>query len=305
MVWVIFPFVLIAVALLLVVTAAALLAWGLTHPPRMGDGKALAILGRLSPADLGMEFLDVTFQVVDESCPRGRLKIAGWWIPAKQPGGRCVILLHGYADAKIGTVGWAPVFHSLGWNILAIDLRAHGESDGDFITAGRYERHDVSQVIDLLRLERPDATKTLVLFGVSMGSSIATHVAAMRDDLAGVILESFVGDFIYASQTHTHLLGLPGGAINRLSGWFARWLTGTDFFNDLALHALSKVKCPVLMILGTADPFVHQPDVLRTVRELPNIELWQPEGVDHVLAMESGYEEYVGRIEKFLISLQD
>ncbi len=303
MVWVSLFLVLIGVALFLAVAAAALLAWGLTHPPRMGDGKALAVLGRLSPADLGMEFLDVTFDVIDESRPQGKLKIAGWWIPAKQPSDRCVILLHGYADAKIGAVGWAPVFHALGWNILAIDHRGHGESGGDFITAGHFERHDLSQVIDLLRLQHPEATKSLVLFGVSMGSAIATHVAAMRDDLAGVILESFVGDFLYASHTQTHLVGLPGGAIAKLSARFAEWMTGADFLNDTALRALANIHCPVLLILGTADPFVDQTEVQRIARESPNIQLWQPHGVDHVLAMEAAYEEYLNRIGRFLISV--
>lgn len=304
MVWWSLILVLVVCGAMLTAAAAALLAWGLTHPPRMGDGKALAVLGRLSPADLGLEFLDVSFDVVDESRPSVKLRIAGWWMPAKQSSDRCVILLHGYADAKIGAIAWAPVFHSLGWNLLAIDHRAHGESGGAFTTAGYFERHDLLQVIDQLRLQRPDATKLLVLFGVSMGSAIATHAAALRDDLAGVILESFVGDFIFASQTQTHLIGLPGGAIAKLSANFAEWFTGADFTHDTAMRDLAKVSCPVLLILGTADPFVDQREVARVAGDMPNVQLWQPADVDHVAAMSAGYDEYRSTIAAFLISLQ-
>ena len=96
------------------------------------------------------------------------LKLAAWWIPAKSAGGgpatRTILLIHGYADAKVGAIAWAPTLHALGWNILAIDLRAHGESGGKLSTAGYWERHDVVQLIDQFRAQRPRETATLVLF---------------------------------------------------------------------------------------------------------------------------------------------
>ncbi len=221
MVWFTLIGVLLACGLLLAVLAATLLAWGLTHPPRMGDGKALAILHRLSPADLGLRYTDVRFQVIDESNPPAKITIVGWWIPADSSSDRCAILLHGYADAKIGAIAWAPIFHSLGWNVLAIDLRAHGESGGEKVTGGHFERHDLSHVIDQLLERQPAETKQIVLFGVSMGSAIATQVAAMRDDVAGVIAESFVGSFIFASHAQTHLMGLPGGIVGQIAAHLA------------------------------------------------------------------------------------
>lgn len=303
MVWVTMLLVLIACGLILAVATAVLLAFGLVHPPRMTDGKAMAVLGRLSPSDLGLAFSEVSFHVLDESRPPNKIRLAGWWIPASQPSDRTAVLLHGYADAKVGSIGWAPIFHALGWNLLAIDHRAHGESEGAFTTAGYYERHDLNQVIDQLRAQQPGATKQLVLFGVSMGSAIAVQVATMRDDLSGVILESFVGDFLYASQTHTHLLGLPGGWIAAMSARIAEWMTGADFHRDMALHAVPRVKCPVLIVLGTADPFVDQEAVRQVVRALPNVELWQPLGVDHVLAMGTDFDSYARKIDKFLAKI--
>ena len=73
--------------------AAVLMAWSLVHPPRMTDGKAMWVLKRLSPSDLGLEFEDVKFVVRDE---RGeRLSITAWWIPNPKAQGRCVVLQHG------------------------------------------------------------------------------------------------------------------------------------------------------------------------------------------------------------------
>src|SRR6476660_3641260 len=70
---------LVVVGVGLCAVAAGLMAWSLTHPPRMGDGKAMWVHKLLPPGDLGLEFEDVKFVVRDE---RGkRLSIAGWWIP--------------------------------------------------------------------------------------------------------------------------------------------------------------------------------------------------------------------------------
>src|SRR4051812_12527129 len=63
--------------------SVAVAAWSLLHPPRMTDGKALYLLRRLSPADVGLAFEDVTFTVRDR--PTGRpLRIAGWWMPRER-----------------------------------------------------------------------------------------------------------------------------------------------------------------------------------------------------------------------------
>ena len=72
----------------------------------------------------------------------------------------------------------APVWHALGFHILALDLRAHGESAGVVSTAGDREQHDVVQVLDQLRADGPAQTRQLVLFGVSLGAAVALAVAA-------------------------------------------------------------------------------------------------------------------------------
>src|SRR3954452_2525061 len=141
--------VLLALGALLAAGTVALMAWSLLRPPRMTDGKAAWLLQRLSPGDLNMPYEDARFTVRDQRTGEP-LRVAAWWIPCPAAAGRtsdrCVVLLHGYADAKVGAIAWAPVWQKLGFNILAPDLRADGESEGRESTAGFYERHDVDQV---------------------------------------------------------------------------------------------------------------------------------------------------------------
>src|SRR3954471_19558955 len=126
--------------------AVWVMARGLVRPTRMTDAKALYVLKRISPGDLGLAFEDVSFTVRDEHTGQP-LKLAAWWIPHPQANGRCAVLIHGYADAKVGAIAWAPTWHALGLNLLAIDLRAHGESSGDACSAGFFERHDLAAVV--------------------------------------------------------------------------------------------------------------------------------------------------------------
>src|SRR5450631_1908791 len=122
--------------------AVALMSQVLLRPRRMSDARALFHLKRLSPADLAMQFENVSFSVIDERDGK-KLKLAGWWIPNSnaEARGRCAIIVHGYGDAKVGGIAWAPLLQSLGFSVLAVDLRAHGESQGTLCTAGFWERH--------------------------------------------------------------------------------------------------------------------------------------------------------------------
>src|SRR4051812_46591822 len=93
--------------------AVWVMARALVRPPRMTDGKALYVLKRVTPGDLGMTFEDATFTVRDLRTGKP-LKLAGWWMPYPHAQGRCVVLVHGYADGKIGAIAWAPLWHGLG-----------------------------------------------------------------------------------------------------------------------------------------------------------------------------------------------
>src|SRR5688572_8666285 len=96
--WIVLAVVMILVGALLVAFTAWVIALSLLRPPRMTDGKALYVLRRMSPSDVGLTYERIDFLVRDEA-NRGsdrKIKLAGWWIPNANANGRCVVLLHGY-----------------------------------------------------------------------------------------------------------------------------------------------------------------------------------------------------------------
>jgi len=294
----------------LVAATVAVMAWSLLRPPRMTDGKAAWLLQRLSPGDLNMPYEDAHFTVRDLRTGEA-LRLAAWWVPCPAARGhsseRCVVLLHGYADAKVGAIAWAPVWHKLGFNILALDLRAHGESQGRESTAGYYERHDVDQVVSQLRAERPAATRHVVLFGASLGAAVAVATAALRDDLAAVVLESPYTDFRAAARTHMDLLGLPGGLLQSAALRLAEWLAAADFDALDTAELLRSVRCPVLVIAPAEDVFLGAQGFAALESALAErppgagaAELWRVHAAGHLLGVHADFDAYAGRLASFL-----
>ncbi len=83
--------------------------------------------------------------------------------------GRVVLLVHGYGGNHRHMAKYVKLFEKKGYDILAIDMRSHGESEGRDITMGQKESEDLKLWIEKL-LQLKNHYK-IVLFGVSLGAS--------------------------------------------------------------------------------------------------------------------------------------
>ena len=298
------PLMLLAALLALLAIVVRMMTQMLLRPPRMTDGKAAYVLKRLSPGDLGLHFERFDFSVRDEAT-RQPLSIAGWWIPHPAAGGKCVVLIHGYGDAKVGAIAWAPMWHSLGFLILEIDLRAHGESGGRYTTAGYFERHDLNQILDQLRAARPNDTRTLVLFGISLGAAVALGAAETRDDLAAVILDCPYTEYSHAVAAHSRVQNLPAPSLIPLVLRLAQRISTARFDEVRPIDLIRKAKCPVMAIVGECDPFVSSNDAALlekavAARNDPRSRFWKVADALHTQCITPDPEEYRRQIEAFV-----
>ena len=114
------------------------------------------------------------------------VRLAGWRCRATAERRGTIVTLHGFGDNRRGAVGIIARYLPRGFDVIAYDSRAHGESDGDVCTYGVRERDDLRRVIDTL--ERGP----VLLIGTSLGGAVALQEAAHDSRVAAVIAaESF------------------------------------------------------------------------------------------------------------------
>lgn len=93
---------------------------------------------------------------------------------------KTIILFHGYrSTAKHDFSGAVKMYFSKGFNILLVDQRSHGLSEGKLITFGVKESRDVITWIEFLNAKFNP--KKIVISGLSMGAT--TVLLALKYDM--------------------------------------------------------------------------------------------------------------------------
>lgn len=280
--------------------------WIMHRPPRMTAGRALARLGRATPPDVGLNAFDeVLFGVPGVARPGRVITLAAWWIPHPAGGAvrRTCILLHGYGDSRAGSLAWALLWQQLGFHLLLLDLRAHGDSGGRLSGGGTWEKTDLHTVIDEVRNRYGVAARQIVLFGISYGGLIASACAADRDDIAALIVDSPVDGWSSATRRYAQLLGLPLQAAHDLRLRLAEWFLKVRFNEVRPVTTLPKVSCPVLAILPQSDVLVSREESAQMAEAIrdkpPPSRAWRP-AVSHNLAITTEPAEYERILRAFV-----
>lgn len=188
------------------------------------------------------------------------IRLHAKYLPAEKPSSRIVIYLHGYTSTGIGEfAAKSQFYHELGFDCLILDLRAHGESGGDYVGFGVLDRFDCLAWINYV-IERFGNEKRILLHGTSMGASTALMTLGF-DDLPDSV-KGVVSDCAFTSpyDVFAHILKrdyhMPPFPIMNINSVMCMKKAGYRFNDYSTLTALKKTDRPVLFIHGAADNFV-------------------------------------------------
>ncbi len=180
-------------------------------------------------------------------------------LPAQGEGKGLIVLVHGYHSAALQDFSCVlPFYHRLGYHLLLIDQRAHGESGGRYITFGHMERYDVVCWLEEV-VRRYGTDLPLFLDGISMGASTVMLCSSIK--LPGKV-RGIIADCGYTTPIaqFTHVLRrqfrLPAFPLIPLVGRMAKKRADFDFHAVDTRAELAKSRYPLLFIHGKNDSFV-------------------------------------------------
>ena len=221
----------------------------------------------------------------------------------QKDGSPLAIGFHGYKSCWLTDFcGGADIAFQMGQNVLLIDERAHGKSQGHTITFGIKERLDLLCWIDYA-MKRFGSDVKILLYGVSMGG--ATVLMSSGLDLPANV-KGIVADCPYSSPLDIILeVGRQQNYPMKLIKPFiiagAKIFGGFDVQETSAAAAVKNSKIPILIIHGEADSFV--PAEMSRVIQQSNPELIQRHtfsGADHALSYMVDTPRYHKLVKEFM-----
>jgi pimeloyl-ACP methyl ester carboxylesterase len=197
--------------------------------------------------------------IISDAGPK-LIKLSGWWIFRNSANNKpTVIFLAG--NGGMNPKGFEDKVMFLiesGFNCFLLDQRGYGDSAGELLSHGYYERQDFTSVENRLKNRYGIDKDRIALWGISMGATNAVMIASAHPEIKALLLyapwsDPFAMAVHYIGLTYSipkFLLHFPIWSAIKIGGW----RTEAELL-DPAEEA-KKIHCPVVVVRGDADDIV-------------------------------------------------
>jgi uncharacterized protein len=219
----------------IVVLMAALLWWQL---PGIGAGALL------HPAR-STAISTPPARCVNAELPGDTIALRGWLCGTPLTSRGTLVVLHGVADTRRSTAPIVERYLARGFDVIAYDSRAHGQSAGDMCTYGFYEKRDLRSVIDAF------GHGPIVLLGTSLGAAVALQEAASDPRVVAVVAAESFSDLRTVATERAPFVFTPGSIREAFA--LAERLGQFRVDEVSPLDAAKSISASVLLVHGAAD----------------------------------------------------
>ena len=218
---------------------------------------------------------------------------------------KTMIWIHGYTSHAERESAFPGLFyHSLGYNVLIPYLRAHGPSQGKYISFGPLEAEDMRRWVSKVNEQHPDGG--IILHGLSMGGGIALDLATVELKNVKCILAdapSFSIPEFFQEVSRYNCKKNP----DKLMDYFRhRFKTefGVDMSNYDRRETIRLGKYPLMLTAGSME---NQDEVLSILKERnpQSTQLLILPGCNHGNGMYKQTQLYQSAIKEFLLAHMD
>lgn len=234
--------------------------------------------------------------------------LAGTYVRNPSPSHRTVILLHGLYSNRTMCLPLVAMYRDMGFNVLLIDQRGHGESGGAHTMWGMKEMDDMDAWMDWL--QKRDPSVLVGLHGISLGAAMSLLYSGTE---RGQTLS-----FVVADSSYADLMALGKEKVYAWSG-DDRILLSMDLVNPffqaaMFVHtgkllrdiepedAVTKSSAPTLFLHGAADRLVppSSAEILGEASAARRKEIRLFEGAGHAAEFSANPGAYRQIVQSFL-----
>jgi fermentation-respiration switch protein FrsA (DUF1100 family) len=236
------------------------------------SGRTLTI----TPTDVGMDYQDVFIETTDG------VTLHGWFIAGRSS--QVLLFFHGNAGNISHRLDSIRQFQDLGLSVLIVDYRGYGQSEGRTTERGIYR--DADAAWQYLIEDRGIVASDILIFGRSLGASVAARLAAQHQPLALIVESSFTS--------------VPDIAQDLYPWLPARWLSR---LSHATREYVRDVQCPILVVHSRDDeiiPFRHGEAIFASANEPRTLLAIRG---NHNDAFLRDARDYIGGLRAFLTGL--
>ncbi|MCX0370666.1 alpha/beta hydrolase [Clostridium perfringens] len=235
------------------------------------------------------------------------LNLTSTLIMNENPTNKFIVLVHGVSICYVGSLKYFDIFYRNGFNVLIVNQRRHGKSEGKYSTYGFYEKYDVNMWIEYLK-SRFGNDIILGLHGESMGAGTVMETIPLNDSIKFVIEDCGYSNFhelIGFQITHEYKNRLVR-KILRPSLLFANFFMKTkakfSMKKIVPIDIVASTSLPMMFVHGKEDYFVpwYMAVDLYKAKTKGYKELYLVEGAKHAEALEVNKILYEKKIMTFI-----
>jgi len=194
------------------------------------------------------------------------------------------------------------MIRKLGYNVLLVDFRAHGKSEGHTSTFGVDETGDVQAAFEFASSKN----SVVILYGCSLGANTALKATAEGKAKPAAIIAEMPFDNLHNHfKARAKNVGFPQEPFAFLvTAWIGIERGFNGFHHDVTSY-VKKVECPILLQWGEKDRYISRTEIEHVFDNIasPQKEFVTHPNADHESLLRVDPLQWQKKVQDFLSAL--
>jgi fermentation-respiration switch protein FrsA (DUF1100 family) len=230
----------------------------------------------VNPSHFNMKYENIVLTTEDD------LSLAAWYVPRNgNPVDSAIVVLHSYSTEKGDMLARTSYLNS-DYNLLYVDFRYFGKSEGQYTTLGIKEMNDLTAAVRYLEGK---GMRHIGVYGMSMGGAVGLMgIAEPSLPIDAVVAEASYADLKAAAHDIYRYLGPLEIPLTIMSDLVAGMSVGVNLEQVSPERAVKGVRKPILIVHSKQDKiidFVSAERLKEASSDNPNAEFLFFETGDH------------------------